>query len=548
MIHNKIILWMAAALLTLTTACTENDILKADMPQEPTKPHTYRLSIDMPVPSHDGQTTRANTEWEDGSQVEFKFYISGTNGTYNTVSGLATYSSTKKEWSLVPEVEFPSDRTMTDCEARYYQSQADYDNDFLTAVYYGTTSYSLYDDQILCGSISLKPTNWRLRFQGETGVQMNLISKSIKHSVGGELDSSELSELESDTLSLTVADDGYTPYIYGTFNNKTGDNTITVETGGHKYSRTISGTALKPGETGYIVIPTEDNYEAEGWTKVDDSSNEDVESQTFTVIGNGKTVTFKMIHVEAGTFQMGATAEQGSDADDDEKPAHSVTLTKDYWIGETEVTQALWQAVMGQTPTSDGSKWSSTYGLGDNRPAYYVSWNDICGTDGTGTSTACFLYKLNKLLEDQGLLPAGKKLRLPTDAEWEYAARGGSKSKGYKYAGSNTIDDVAWYEVNSYYKGSSSPDYGTHDVATKQANELGLYDMSGNVYEWCSDWYSSSYYSSSPSTDPTGPSTGSFRVYRGGGWNYYARSCRVADRSGSTPTRRSNFLGLRLAL
>ena len=238
----------------------------------------------------------------------------------------------------------------------------------------------------------------------------------------------------------------------------------------------------------------------------------DGDKQTFTVNG----VTFNMIAVEGGTFQMGSS---DSDADSNESPVHSVTLSS-FCIGETEVTQALWYAVMGQKPTSDGYQWSSTYGLGDNRPAYYVSWND-CQE---------FITKLNQL--------TGKQFRLPTEAEWEFAARGGNKSNGYKYAGSNTIEDVAWYWNNS--SGT------THDVATKQANELGIYDMSGNVWEWCSDWSGS--YSSTAQTNPTGATTGSGRVGRGGSWYYSAWDCRVSRRFSNSPTYRFYSIGLRLAL
>ena len=217
---------------------------------------------------------------------------------------------------------------------------------------------------------------------------------------------------------------------------------------------------------------------------------------------------------------MGATEEQAG-ASANESPAHQVTLTKDYYLGETEVTQALWYAVMGQKPTSDGSAWSSTYGLGDNYPAYNISWND-CQE---------FISKLNQL--------TGLTFRLPTEAEWEYAARGGNRAISQTlYSGSNTIGDVAWYDGNS----SSS----THAVAGKSANALGLYDMSGNVWEWCNDWYGS--YSSGAQTDPTGPSSGSFRVLRGGSWFRDATGCRVAYRYGISVSSRYYYNGMRLAL
>ena len=237
--------------------------------------------------------------------------------------------------------------------------------------------------------------------------------------------------------------------------------------------------------------------------------------RTFKVNGE----SFKMVKVVGGAFQMGATSEQGSDAEGDEKPVHSVTLS-DYYIGETEVTQALWYAVMGYKPTSGGYQWTSSYGIGDDFPAYYVSWND-CQE---------FITKLNQL--------TGMSFRLPTEAEWEFAARGGNNSQGYKYAGSNTVDDVAWYSSNSSSK--------THPVGTKSPNELGLYDMSGNVWEWCQDWYGS--YGSTAQTDPTGPSSGSYRVFRGGSWDNSARDCRVSCRYGYTPSYRYIGYGLRLAM
>lgn len=228
-------------------------------------------------------------------------------------------------------------------------------------------------------------------------------------------------------------------------------------------------------------------------------------SQTFTVNG----VKFTMVPVEGGTFTMGATSEQGSDAFDNEKPAHQVTLS-DYYIGQTEVTQALWEAVMGSNPSCH---------KGDNLPVEQVSWDDC----------QVFIQKLNQL--------TGKQFRLSTEAEWEYAARGGRKSRGYKYAGGNNIGSVAWYCDNS--------GTGTHPVAAKQANELGVYDMSGNVWEWCSDRYGD--YQSSSQSDPQGPSSGSVRVGRGGCYYCFVWNCRVSNRFNGTPDFRDGGLGLRLS-
>ena len=238
-------------------------------------------------------------------------------------------------------------------------------------------------------------------------------------------------------------------------------------------------------------------------------------AESLTITANG--VSFVMVPVEGGTFTMGA-AEGQSDAESNEQPAHQVTLSS-YYIGQTTVTQALWKAVMGYSPTSDGSSWLSSFGLGDNYPAYHISYDDVLS----------FISKLNSL--------TGRTFRMPTEAEWEYAARGGNKSKGYLYSGGNTLDNVGWYGDNSSRK--------THPVAQKSANELGLYDMSGNVWEWCNDWFST--YSSSPQTNPTGPSTSGYRVKRGGSWGDSATRCRVAYRSNDQPSDRDLNNGVRLA-
>ena len=229
-------------------------------------------------------------------------------------------------------------------------------------------------------------------------------------------------------------------------------------------------------------------------------------SGKFTVNG----VSFEMVLVEGGTFRMGATSEQEDEAESDEKPVHSVTLSN-YYIGKNEVTQALWQAVMGSNPSCFE---------GSDLPVEDVSWND-CQE---------FIQKLNRL--------TGRNFRLPTEAEWEFACRGGNNSCGYKYSGSNNLANVAWYDDNS--------DGQTHPVATKAPNELGIYDMSGNVWEWCADWYAN--YTSNSQTNPKGPQSGSYRVYRGGSWIYYARDCRSSLRDDSFPTNRFCSLGLRLAL
>ena len=237
------------------------------------------------------------------------------------------------------------------------------------------------------------------------------------------------------------------------------------------------------------------------------STTPNQQSQVREIEVNG--VKFKMIYVAGGTFTMGATPEQGSDYASDELPTHQVTLS-DYFIGETEVTQELWYAVMENNP--------SYFTRSSRNPVEQVSWHDC----------QSFIQKLNQL--------TGLRFRFPTEAEWEFAARGGNCSKGYKYSGSNRIDDIAWCSKNS--------GCATHEVATCYPNELGIYDMSGNVWGWCSDLYGS--YSSMAQTEPSGARSGSDGVIRGGGWNFNEWHCRVSRRLYSTLDGLSVILGLRL--
>ncbi len=221
-------------------------------------------------------------------------------------------------------------------------------------------------------------------------------------------------------------------------------------------------------------------------------------------------VMIEMVRVEGGTFTMGATAEQASGAFSDELPTHKVTLSP-FLIGKYEVSQTLWLAVMGENPSVN---------TGINLPVDNVTWNE-CQT---------FITKLNEL--------TGKNFRLLTEAEWEYAARGGNKSKGYKYSGSNNLGDVAWYIDNS--------NNTSHAMGTKAPNELGIYDMTGNVMEWVSDWKGS--YSSGVQTNPTGPDSGTYRVNRGGSYGNVERLSRITNRNSIDPNMSSKTMGLRLCL
>ena len=238
----------------------------------------------------------------------------------------------------------------------------------------------------------------------------------------------------------------------------------------------------------------------------EENPSEDISFEEFTVKG----VSFKMIKVDGGTFTMGETPEQVEDAEHNERPAHQVTLS-DYYIGQYEVTQELWEIVMGSNPSSNQSN--------PKNPVESVTWNVVVYD---------FLPKLNKL--------TGQTFTLPTEAQWEFAARGGNKSKGYKYSGSNNLDEVAWYRDNSNDQ--------THPGGQKLPNELGIYDMSGHVWEWCNDWYGD--YSAEAQTNPTGPASGASRVLRGGSCIIYASRCRVSNRIDYSPGY--GGFGFRLAL
>ena len=285
---------------------------------------------------------------------------------------------------------------------------------------------------------------------------------------------------------------------------KTSDSWISLSkssgnAGSSKITVTIAKNTTGDTRTGHIEIYNNDQNVSKKVVIAQNVNNTTSSTYTETVKG----LNLNMIFVEGGTFAMGSTG--GSS---DESPVHNVTLYS-YHITETEITQAQWRAIMGTNP--------SDY-TGDNRPVENVSWNEA----------QMFCVKLSEL--------TGKRYVLPTEAQWEYAARGGNKSNGYTYSGSNTIRDIAVYYDNS---GS-----GHSNVKSKMPNELGIYDMTGNVWEWCSDWYGD--YSWSSQTNPQGPTSGSYRVVRGGSWIDHSSYCRVADRNNYNPSFRGNYCGFRV--
>ncbi len=296
---------------------------------------------------------------------------------------------------------------------------------------------------------------------------------------------------------------------------------------------------VKPNGASWTVNGKKTSYDMSSVEFVE--SNGKPASNAFSLVMVSLPSIIEMVFVEGSTFQMGST-----DGDSSEKPVHNVTLSS-YYVAKTEVTQAQWATVMGNNPS---------YDKGDNHPVGNVSWYDaivfcnrlsikdkrtpVYSVNGK-TDPETWNYKPCQGDALNGTIVMNIKAsgyRLPTEAEWEYAAGGGKKSNGYKYSGSNDLDSVAWYYSNSS---------NTHDVATKTPNELGLYDMSGNVWEWCWDWYDYDYYSKSPSSNPTGAWFGSYRVHRGGGCNYSdVNYFRITNRSLSKPFNRYSLDGFRV--
>ena len=238
--------------------------------------------------------------------------------------------------------------------------------------------------------------------------------------------------------------------------------------------------------------------------------SQESDANIITITNGTKSTSFIMKRVYKGTFTAGWPASKSS--------LHEVTLTKSFYICEHETTQLMWEIVMGKE--SANTKFTSYSGIADNLPAYSISYSDCLE----------FIKKLNAM--------TGLTFRLPWAAEWEYAAKGGTKSMGYQYAGSNSLSSVAWYKDNSNSM--------VHTVKTKSPNEIGLYDMSGNLEEWCADW--ANYYYTTPETDPTGPSTGTKREIRGG---YYGTSILVFLEPGRTSSEEPTETfgnGFRLAM
>ena len=480
-------------------SCSEEDERMESVQPDATERKAYvaEMKFESGVPTFGEQTneTRAYTDaWENGARLYLQFY----NGSAR-VDGLAVYSSATDSWTVNYYGTIVKGQEAT-CEVYYFENPGAATNESVTltpetAVFADKAGRYLYENGTVTLSAQLAAQTGRLRWKGSASQEFTFTGLTCHTKY--DILNNTLSTQETD-ITQTVSSNGYSPYVYGSF---TSDAKLTVESDGDDevaFSKTFDASVLAKGKSGFINVPT--MASRNGWTLVTPET-----TKSFTVNG----VTFTMERVKKGTFTMGATSEQ-TGAANHEKPTHNVTLTKSYYLGTYEVTQELYQAVMGSNPS---------YYKGNKKPVTDVSWNN-CQT---------FITKLNSL--------TGLTFRLPTEAEWEFAARGGNETKGYLYSGSNNIGDVAYY-------GKSSG--GPTEVGEYNPNELGIYDMSGNVWEWCQDWYGS--YSSGSQTDSTGPTSGSDRVLRGGSWFFIAAGCRVARRYNHTPTYADNSIGFRLAL
>ena len=504
-------------------ACASDDI-EAPITESQTE-HVVPMILNVTRERFDDEPqTRGEytDEWEDGATLYVKLQDSSGN-TYvpNWSSGTATYVKAIDAWSLKYKGIVIQDN-LAHCSVYYLVNSDSVIDDVVylspnTAVYLDSmATYRFEKGQIIINA-TLKPQTGRVRFKGEPGSTIIVGGLSFYYKYNHQ--EGKLSQTSSIFLSQatqTVLQTGYTPYIYGKPADANEKQFKVFDSPTQYYSHSFSSPVMDNGKSGYLQLPEENSHE--GWTIQNQQYNDD-EIRMYNAV-------YKMISVEGGFYQMGNPTNENHSYYDkdsygntydyyDDIPSHSVYLNG-FSIGEAEVTQDLWEAIMGTNP-------SQTKGI--NYPVQSVSWDD-CQT---------FITKLNQL--------TGLQFRLPTEAEWEYAARGGNKSQGYEYSGSNFAEDVWW--------GYGSWNVYLTPVKDYSFNELGLYGMSGGVWEWCLDWYDEHYYETSPMNNPQGPSSGSNRVVRGGAYLFdygAANACPISYRGKYSQQSKDERIGFRLAL
>lgn len=481
-------------------------LLAACSKDEPLAPSTVELAwhhatMTLAGGIADYDASRAiSKDWADGDRLFIHLALGS-----GTVHANATYSAEKQEWG----VEYFGDiaeGSEGKCQVHFFKG-AGIGSSLVSlsdtsAVYADTAATYTFSAGRFAITSTLKPSLGRIRFKGTPDTCFTVYGFNNFKDYNPETNTFSPN---TTFRRLTVGADGFTPYVYGFYPADVAKKVLSVRYDDFSLFTMILGTRpLSPGASGVLEAPTA--LQHQGWDAQDNTSP--------TFYANG--VAFTMIAVEGGSFMMGdSTVAESS-------PVHKVTLSN-YFIGETEVTQALWYAVMKAKPTPSVSyDWDSGTGLGDNIPAYFIS-REHCDL---------FIEKLNAI--------TFLNFRLPTEAEWEFAARGGNKSHGYKYSGSNNSDQVA------ASRGSGGFTYSNNYVKTKLPNELGIYDMTGNVEEWCYDRYAA--YTAAEATNPTGPDDLSITKYvlRGG---FIGSIYTVYERTSEAVSYNMGyFVGLRLAL
>jgi formylglycine-generating enzyme required for sulfatase activity len=427
--------------------------------------------------------------WNNGTRIYLQFHTES-----GKVEGNATYDAEEDAWTVNYYGTIVKGEK-TPCEVYYFDNPDTVTNNSVelgpnSTVYYEAEGHYYFEGGVILLYADMKPLTGRVRFLGNPGSEVAFSGLAYFNKYipkNGSL------TMTGGNLKQTIGEDGYSPYVYANFAD-TVERRIAFYSDGYRFLRNNPRNMLAVGNSGFIRVPS--LQRRNGWTMIEGDMRE------FYVNG----VAFSMIRVEPGSYQVGVTKQEYGTSF---LYKYTISLTKPYYIGETEVTADLWSVVMEPEYILRAPM---------RRPASSISWED-CQT---------FVKRLSAL--------TGVAFRLPTEAEWEHAARGGSMSKGFTYSGSNNLDEVAWYAANS---GNTR-----HEVKGKKPNELGIYDMSGNVQEWCQDWYAS--YPASNQVDPTGPSTGTERVSRGGYYGDSGTGCMVDVRWGIPSGQWSNF-GFRIA-
>ena len=474
-------LLLAAVVVIFTAISCNNDVFDEHDAQSVEK-HTCTMRLVGTITPFDETTTRAATSetvWADGSVIYLRM-----ESPMGITTGEAMYDAESDVWTISYYGSLYEGDDYK-CTAFYVENKVSYENTIFTldngsAIYEDLDGTYIFDGGDLLVTANLKPRTGRMRFSGDAGKVLKIYG--ITHYTTYDIGTDNYTTT-TEPFKVTVGEDGYTPYIYGYFTNEDEPNVKVWIDAKEAYTRFCSQNVFKTGQSGVFTIPTEDSHN--GWA----------DGLHFNING----AQFKMIAVEGGSFTMGDT-----NSTSEYYTPHKVTLTG-YCIGETEVTNKLYYAITNSSTSKPNKPLNTT------SPTTII---DKCNS-------------VEKVYFD-----------IPTEAQWEFAARGGVKSKGYIYSGSSNIDEVAWYYDNN------DPS-GLKDVKLKLPNELGIYDMSGNIRERVKDTYAK--YANTNQTNPC-ITSGSGVIYRGGEYDTSGTYCTNFYRNYITTHYSSDYYGLRLVL